>query len=73
MSDIVERLRRAEAWATQAELAATPAICREAAAEIQRLRGLLIAANDAFDDCTGEYPKVLTRKESWREFRQVEP
>lgn len=56
MSDIVERLR---SWM----------IPHRAAYEIERLRALLEQANDAFDECTGDYPKELVEGEPWRAFR----
>jgi hypothetical protein len=31
---------------------------------------LLVEANDAFDECTGDYPKELVEGESWRRFRR---
>lgn len=41
----------------------------EAAVEIERLRALLVDANDAFDDCTGDESKRLVDGERWRAFR----
>lgn len=40
--------------------------------EIERLRGLLRDANDAFDECTRDYPKELVEGEPWREFASAE-
>lgn len=55
MSDIAARLRRQKS-----------PLNRKAAAEITRLRELLAEANDAFDECTGDYAKELTAGELWR-------
>lgn len=37
--------------------------------EIDRLRALLSEANEAFDECTGDYPKDLVEGEPWRAYR----
>lgn len=36
--------------------------------EIERLRVLLAQANDAFDECTGDYQKELVADEPWRQY-----
>jgi hypothetical protein len=41
---------------------------RAALDENERLRRLLTEANDAFDECTGDYPKTLVEGEEWRQF-----
>lgn len=41
-------------------------------AEIERLRSLLVEANDAFDECAGDYSVELVHDEPWREFRSAE-
>lgn len=38
-----------------------------ARSEVRLLRGHLVDASNAFDDCTGEYPQELVSGEGWRE------
>lgn len=80
MSDITQRLRTLSATEivdasdgersirvrTNDELRA---VGSEAADEIERLRSLLVDANGAFDECTGEYSAGLVHGEAWRDFR----
>lgn len=45
---------------------------RDLRAENERLRDLLVQANEAFDECTGEYPKELVDGEEWRQYATAE-
>lgn len=37
--------------------------------EVRRLRSLLAEANEAFDECTSDYAKMLCFGDSWRVVR----
>ena len=66
--DIVESLRSL----ADDCLIAGPGDLADAADEIERLRSLLVEANDAFDECAGNYSVELVHDEPWREFRSAE-
>lgn len=40
--------------------------------QVEELKALLVEANDAFDEATGDYPKELVEGEAWRAYRTVE-
>ena len=51
-----------------ARLSERPEIAEDVAlvaAEVEWLRGLLSDARDAFDECTGDYPKELVAGDEW--------
>lgn len=60
MSDIVERLRADDLWQQDEETVLAP-LCREAAAEIERLRALLREAADHIDGVTGARARLGQR------------
>lgn len=66
--DLVTRLRRWRNVASAVDAHEAADEIERLRAEIERLRVLLAQANDAFDECTGDYSKKLVADEPWRQY-----
>jgi len=66
-ADLVQRIDAALEHPSSLSVSEVAKLLELARSEVRLLRGHLVDASNAFDDCTGEYPQELVSGEGWRE------